>query len=143
MAVEKVSGGASRTWVTYVSMIREGGIKMAATDGGREGWRRLRRGRASLWGQREDNEDVHNHGFFSLRVGVEVASRLGLGGGSDWQGRGFPRKKQTASVLFVASAKPAKVHVCHYRLRADKSSSHLTKFIVNTIDIYDSKLIYY
>jgi len=30
-----------------------------------------------------------------------------------------------------------------YGLRASKSSPRLTKFLVNTIHIYDSKLIYY
>ena len=32
---------------------------------------------------------------------------------------------------------------CNYKLRANKSSSRLTKFLVNTIHIYGSKLIYY
>ena len=38
---------------------------------------------------------------------------------------------------------PLSIKECKYVLRAGKSSSRLTKFFVNNIRIYDSKLIYY
>jgi hypothetical protein len=38
---------------------------------------------------------------------------------------------------------PPSVKTCNYGLRAGKSSSRLTKFIVNSIHIYGSKSIYY
>jgi hypothetical protein len=37
---------------------------------------------------------------------------------------------------------PPSEKTCNYGLRVDKSSLHLIKFLVNTIHIYDFKLIY-
>jgi hypothetical protein len=89
-----------------------------------------------LW---NDNPEAHNYHL----VNWDTCNML-----KEFGGLGVPNLRDLNICLLASWIKRYNVpppfgEECNYVLRASKSSSHLTKFLVNTIHIYGSKIIYY